>query len=788
MSEAHGSTRETAAEPTILRVARWLLFATLLVPVVIVPGFFFPFVTTRAVFFRVLVEIAVALLLVLLLQRQLVTDFRRDMVLWALIAWVGANLLAAVLGVAFMRSFFGDHERMGGVWFWSHLVAYYVALRVAFRADDWWRFFRAALAVAVVMSGYGLLQYWLRPFPVAVGGVDAGSTVGNPGLMAGYLLAGVACGAVLAARARSLGRAAYLAAGFLLVTAMVFSGNRSSLLALFLGTGVALMAHAVWSRSFRGPAAIVAGVMLAIAVALPFVASMQSAGPVVARVPALARLSGGVDSSRVIQWRAAVDGIRDRPLVGVGPENYQIIWSRYYHPEMYRFLSDTRWDRAHNAYLDAFATVGILGFLSLLVVWLALALTTRIAARRPGTASGAMQGGARSGTESVVLGFFAAYFFYLFFWFYDLNAAMLWIALAAFVTTRATGGRLVELGAPRARRWQTTMVLGFGAIGLLGVLYVHGFETLRMARTLVRAGDPTRPMNETFSAFEAVFASPAPVTQHALLMYAGRLRNLYPRFGEIRSDPRRAAMFDRAFALAIKEFERQAVQDPLNERMLVQEARVLILGAYYYRDARFYDAALAKLHRAVALAPRRVNTHLVLGVAYLNTDRARQALAVFQTAYAVYPPHGQTHSYIAEAYSALDRPDSAALWLRSAVSQGYLPDRNFVERVAQRLAASGNARGAAELTWNYIRGRAGPVFLWSTGVAYPDPVNASLATAVADFFAAAGDTEREALVRAAAPALCVRPLPLLSMATATIGRVPDRAATCVEPWRSANVF
>lgn len=774
--------------PVAMRIVRRLLFATLLVPLVVVPGFFFPFVTTRAVYFRVLVELAVAMVFYVALRYELRASFRQDFVFWALLAWVIANVLAAIFGVAFIRSVFGDHERMGGVWFWVHLLAYYVALRIALRADDWWRFLRAALAVAVAVSGYGLIQYWLRPFPLAVGGVNTGSTIGNPGLMAGYLLAGVACCAVLAARARSFGRAAYLAAALLLVTAIVFSGNRSSLLALFLGTGVALMAHAVWSRSFRGPAAIVAGVMLAIAVTLPFVAGMPSAGPVVARVPALARLSGGVDSSRVIQWRAAVDGIRDRPLVGVGPENYQIIWSRYYHPEMYRFLADTRWDRAHNAYLDAFATVGILGFLSLLVVWLALGLTTLTAARRPASASGAMQGGAGSGTESVVFGFFAAYFFYLFFWFYDLNAAMLWIALAAFVTTRATGGRLVELGATRAKRWQTTMVLGFGAIGLLGVLYVHGFETLRMARTLVRAGDPTRPMSETFAAFEAVFASPAPVTQHALLMYAGRLRNLYPRFGEIRSDPRRAAMFDRAFALAIKEFERQAVQDPLNERMLVQEARVLILGAYYYRDARFYDAALATLHRAVALAPRRVNTHLVLGVAYLNTRRARKALQVFQAAYAVYPPHGQTHSYIAEAYFALDRPDSAALWLRSAVSRGYSPDPDFVERVASRLAAAGDVRAAAELKWDYLRGKAGPAFLWSAGLAHPDPVNAGLATAAAELFASAGDMAREGVVRAAAPALCVRPLPLLSVAAATIGRLRDRAATCEEPWRSTDVF
>ena len=771
-----------------MRAARWLLYATLLVPLLVFPGFLFPFVTIRAVYFRVLVELAVACLLYVVLRRKLIVNSRHDPVLWALLAWVLANALAAVFGVAIMRSLFGDHERMGGVWFWVHLVAYYVALRVALRPEDWWRFFRISVSIAVTVAVYGLLQQWFTLFRIAVGGVSGGATIGNSGLLAAYLLANVSFAAMLAVRARPWSRVGYVAVAMLLVAAMVLSGNRSSTLALFLGGGTALLFFGITSRRFRGRRALLAGALFASAAALPFATRLSWARPVVSHIPALSRLSSGADSSRVIQWRAAVAGIRDRPLLGVGPENYQVVWSRYYHPEMVRFLSDSRWDRAHNAYLDAFATAGVIGFLSLLALLLALGWSSKRAARAMGATDPRTPEGRSGGVECIALGFFVAYSFYLFFWFFDLNSTMLLVALAAFVASRVTDDPLVEIGGSRARRWQTDLVLGFGAVGLISVLYVHGFETLRMARTLVRAANPNRPMRETLVAFESVFASPAPVTQHAFLLYAGHLRSLYPAFSEIREDPERAAIFDRAFLLAVREFQRQEKQDPLNDRILVQYARVLSLGAYYYDAPRLYDAALAKLRRAVELAPRRVNNHLVLGVAFLNGRRPDMALRIFERAYAVYPPHGQTHSYIAEAYSALDRPDSAAVWLRSAVSQGYLPDRKFVERVAQRLAASGNARGAAELTWNYMRGRAGPVFLWSTGVAHLDPENASLATAVADFFAAAGDTEREALVRAAAPALCVRPLPLLSMATATIGRVPDRAATCEEPWRSTSVF
>ncbi len=773
----------------IAQAARWLLYASLLVPLIVFPGFLFPFVTIRAVYFRVLVELGAAIFLYLVVRRDLTPHFRRDAILWGLVAWIGANALSAAFGPAFMRSIFGDHERMGGVWFWLHLLAYYILLRTFLRPDDWWRFFRVSVGVAAGIAAYGLMQYWFHPFNLPVGGVDAGVTIGNPGLFAPYLLANIALAALLAARAGGRARTGYLAIALLLTVALVFTGNRSSTLALVVGAGIASVFYVTRTHSVRSWRAVAAIALLASAGALPFVTRASWARPVTSRIPALGRLSSGVDSTRVIQWRAAVEGIRARPLLGVGPENYQIIWSEYQSPEMHRFIADSRWDRAHNAYLDAFATAGLLGFLSLLAVWIALGWSAMKAARqsaeRPASAGIASRHGA---ADAIAAGFFAAYAFYLFFWFFDLNSTMLWIALAAFVASRASGTALIEFGAVREKRWQSTLVLAFGAVALASVLYVHGFETLRMARTLDHARDPNRPLHEVLADYESVFSSPAPVTQHAFLMYAGRLRDLYPRFQEIRLDPTQAELFDRAFVLAITEFERQARQDPLNERVLVQHARVLMLGAYYYGNMRLYESALDKLRRAVALSPRRVNTYLVLGVAYLNAKRPEQALQVFQRAYAVYPPFGQTHSYLAEAYSELGKPDSAAAWLRSALEHGYIPGHALVRDVSRELATAGSPRAAAYLVMDYLRTQLGPTFMWAR-VGRSSWDHALAATTAADLFDAAGDSARAGAIRASAPALCSRPVPLRSLAgrpsrLTWAGPVPD----CRQPWRSGEAL
>lgn len=764
-------------------VARGLLYSTALVPIVVVPGFFFPYVTTRAVYFRVLVQLATAVLLYLSVRRRATVSFRRDVVLFALVAWVGANALAAVFGASPIRSFFGDHERMGGVWFWLHLVAYYVLLRTFFESAHWAVFFRLHLAVATIVAMCGMVVARLQPFSRFVAPIEAGSTIGNAGLLAPYLLAALALCVILAITAGKRARVAYFAIGLVLVTGIVLSGNRSSTLGLLVGAGSAVACYALWLGRLQGWRIALVVAPLAAAVALPFLAGAPWAKPVTSRVYVLSKLSSGVDSIRVIQWHAAVEGIRDRPLMGVGPENYQIVWSRFYHPEMYRFIADSRWDRAHNAYLDAFSTAGILGFLSLLAVFLALGWSAWQAARAGVHRADQMVTARQPAAGvAVALGFSVAYAFFLAFWFFDLNSTMLWIALGAFVASRASGEPLFTFGPALARRWQSTMVLALGAVALAGVLYVHGFETLRMARNLDRVRDPRLSQEEILQRYRSVFASPAPVTQHVFVMYAANLASMRPRFQEIRANAVSGALFDRAFILAIEEFERQAVRDPYNERVSVQHARVLILGAYYYDNIRLYESALRRLERAVELAPRRVPTRLSLGMAYLNIQRPREALVEFDTAYTLYPPHGQTAAYIGLAHASLKENRQAVAWLKRAVAAGYELDRAILTRVLSGIANSGEPALGADYISYFLISKYGPASMWELASG-GDAEDYRLAIFASDLFLRGGEVAKATDLASAAARLCERTVPLPTLARSALRADSVPVPDCRQPWR-----
>lgn len=773
----------STAHDRLIALARALLYATALVPIIVIPGFFFPYVTTRAVYFRVLVQLATAILLYLVVRRRMTVNYRGDVVFAALAAWVVANVFAAAFGASPIRSFFGDHERMGGVWFWLHLVTYYVLLRTFFGSADWIRFFRLHVGVATLVATYGLVQYWFQPFRPVLPDISGGSTVGNPGLLAPYLLAALGLCVILACTAGKRARIAYFAIALILVAGVVLSGNRSSTLGLLIGAGSGVACYAWWSGRLHGWRILLVAALLTSAATLPFLAGASWAKPVAVRVPVLMKLSSGVDSTRVVQWQAAVEGIRDRPLLGVGPENYQIVWSRFYHPEMYRFISDSRWDRAHNAYLDAFATAGILGFVSLLAVVLALGWSAWQAARAVSAREGETITTRQSvAVVAVALGFSVAYAFYLFFWFFDLNSTMLWIALGAFVAGRATAQPLFTFEAPTAKRWQSTLVLAFGAVALAGVLYVHGFETMRMARNLDRVRDSRLSQEEILQRYQSVFASPAPVTQHVFVMYAAHLGSLRNRFREIRANPVNAALFDRAFILAIEEFERQSVRDPHNERVSVQHARVLMLGAYYYDNMRLYESALRRLERAVELAPRRVPTRLSLGMAYLNIQRPREALVEFDTAYTLYPPLGQTKAYIGLAYASLRENQQAVGWLKSAVDAGYELDRAILARVANGVADSGEPALGGDLLRHYLTSKYGPRSMWRLYSA-GDAADYQLANLASNLFRRGGDAVTARSMAAAATELCERAIPLQTLAAPELQPGSKQLPDCSEPWR-----
>jgi len=77
--------------------------------------------------------------------------------------------------------------------------------------------------------------------------------------------------------------------------------------------------------------------------------------------------------TRLATWKSAWQGWQERFVLGWGPENFNLLFAKHFDPMHYQgFGSEVVWDRAHNTFLNTGATMGIIGLLSYLSIFVVL--------------------------------------------------------------------------------------------------------------------------------------------------------------------------------------------------------------------------------------------------------------------------------------------------------------------------------------------------------------------------------------------------------------------------------
>jgi len=275
---------------------------------------------------------------------------------WAVVRRTPLDGVLAILGATLAASTLASgHPLQATGWLGRWVVlAYFVVF--------WWlrdthqavRLVRVMVAAGAVAAAYGIFQHftgadWYRAalgrptfvHPRAAGsqGYAVVAFFRNYLTFAHAMLFPLAWAAALAVRGAVLG----IVAAPLLVVAIVFSTARGAwLAALASGGALALLA--------RRRATLVTLAALTVAGCLAFALApdlrTQAAGMFA---------TGGENAGRIGIYRANLDIVRERPLIGLGFGRYQLAASQYYaaHPE-----ADRR-SHAHNDYLQIAAEAGL---------------------------------------------------------------------------------------------------------------------------------------------------------------------------------------------------------------------------------------------------------------------------------------------------------------------------------------------------------------------------------------------------------------------------------------------
>ncbi len=143
------------------------------------------------------------------------------------------------------------------------------------------------------------------------------------------------------------------------------------------------------------------------------------------------QLVSGTGETRLMAWKIAWQGIKEKPFLGWGPENYTIIFNKYYNPQFLKHsFTETVWDKPHNWLLEIGTSAGIVGIISYLGIFVVAGWS--ILKRRSGE------------SRIVLLATLVAYFVANLFLFETSNSLLLWFLILAFISSQQQESKAVD--------------------------------------------------------------------------------------------------------------------------------------------------------------------------------------------------------------------------------------------------------------------------------------------------------------------------------------------------------
>ncbi len=627
------------------QVARWAalgaLFLVPLTPLIVPNAYFFPFITGKAFYFRIVVEFAVAAWAVLALLDK---NYRPRF------SWISAAVVGFVLWMfvadAFApnaaKAFWSNFERMEGWVLLAHLLGFFVAAGAVLRVEQKWRaWFLTSLAVSLAVSGYALLQL-AGSLPIHQGSSRIDASFGNSAYLAVYLLFNVFIALWLALTERYAWlRWSLFALAVLEAVLIFFTETRGTVLGLVGALSLAALLTALTAgKRVRRLAALALAVLLLLVGGLYLArdSAFVQGSHVLRRVASIS-LSDG--STRFAIWQMAFRGTLERPLTGWGQEGFNYIFNKYYDPSLY--AQEPWFDRAHNAFIDWLTAGGLPAFL----LYLSLFGSALVLLWKSSELSRA---------ERIMLtSALAAYAVHNLFVFDNLYSYVYFFALLALVDSQVARPierfeRAPELGAAAGMAYALPVS---AALALALVWSVNGTGMQAATKLIVAMSGSPAGIDGNIAAFEELTARPSFAAQEIreqLVSFAAAVTQSSQATGEQKQQ---------AVALAIREMQKQVAAYPLDARGHLQLS-------YAYRAAGDGANTMKEIQAALALSPQKESFWIEAGALAWDLGDAQAARKYFDTAYALGPQFPGLAVYAAAGAIAVGDQKVADAILRDA--------------------------------------------------------------------------------------------------------------------------
>ncbi len=416
------------------RILQWVcivgLFALAFVPLLVSNNLFFPFITGKGFYFRIITEIIFGSWLILAVTN---TKFRpkNSWLGWAAVLVVAIMFIADLHSQYPYKSFWSNFERMEGWVTFAHLLGYGIVAGTILTKDMWERLWQTWIGASGAMILFSFLQTFglLR---IDQGNTRIDAALGNSAYLAIYMLfsaflvlfflvrrkgnfnirnhwfvalglnvgviafiapnltatavnstmlpaavfwtvAGLIIGDLLLLFSALFERGYWLyALLFLLDFWVVFeTETRGAILGFLGGLGLVALLIGIFERDRRWLRRTGWGIVIGmVAILILFFGlkntSLMKDNGTLKRFADIS-IHNTTTQSRLILWGMAWQGFLERPILGWGQESFNYVFNKFYDPRLY---ADEQWfDRAHNIIFDWLVTGGALGFLSYIALF-----------------------------------------------------------------------------------------------------------------------------------------------------------------------------------------------------------------------------------------------------------------------------------------------------------------------------------------------------------------------------------------------------------------------------------
>lgn len=664
---------------TILqKIIKYGIYLGFILPLVFTSRTMYPWHFGKTILFQILVEILIVLALIYFSLNKEKRIIKLNILDWAIFIFIGCQTLAAIFGINFSHSFWGNQQRAQGVFTWLHFGAFYFLIRQFIITKlDWRNLGIWIIIIAFLSSLLAWFGKYISFFDTIISkGYTLSGLIGNPIFFASYLIIPVflslAWSILIIKDNKKLG---WLLAGASLLglITLLFSQVRGAFIGVIAGVFIAWLLY--WLFGAPGKIkkiVIIIGFSLILLVISLYIFNQKS-DYLKLNQPALARLLNittgeQTAKTRLMAWRAALEAWQDKPILGWGPENFQTAFDHHYNPEFLKFgFNETVWDKPHNYPLEVLSNTGTVGFISysflLILVYIYLIKIIKKAASN-----------SLKSAFIILTGAVTAYIIQNSFAFETSNSLLIWVTIIALISFYYNKGKEEELA-----KYENKFLIKF--LGWLAIIFIIItpfliYKNYTLYKASVYMGD-ARDAEDISSIYlwqknaTKVIGQEVPfLSEQAVFL----TQDIVSFDGQGKLEKK---TLEAIAPKLIEIFEKEIIKYPKTYLFRFWLSEVYgIMGEYI--DKSYFEKSNILLIEAGQFSPDRQHVPLLLSKNYLLQGRNKEGVEILEELVAKDPDFSQPHWFLGLALIQDNQKDRGVAELEKGMEFGLFYKSNII--------------------------------------------------------------------------------------------------------------